>query len=163
MCYILIIVLILCFYLLVNYKHEQKRIKNIIRQKEPPMPNELNKFIKYITPIFDHKRVYQGEMDKLNIRNGRTILHTIHIGEADTAYTLNKKAIYIQLYKKNHTLYDYNTLVYVFLHEMAHVLCSDVGHTESFVRIYRQLLQDAKQLHLYEPKIPLDPEYPMSH
>ena len=43
--------------------------------------------------------------------------------------------------------YTDNTLIYVILHEVAHVLCDEIGHTEKFQNIHQELIdkaQDAK-------------------
>jgi hypothetical protein len=46
-------------------------------------------------------------------------------------------------------------LTYVGLHELAHVLCDEVGHTAKFYQIFDELLDKAHQMGLYDPSIPI--------
>ena len=40
---------------------------------------------------------------------------------------------------KNGKYYDDNMLNYVALHELAHVLCDEIGHTDKFYAIFDEL------------------------
>ena len=56
-------------------------------------------------------------------------------------------------------MYAKNQLVLVLLHEIAHALCDEVGHTAKFNRILDDLLVKAAQKGVYNPKIPNIPDY----
>ena len=45
-------------------------------------------------------------------------------------------------------------LIYVSLHEIAHVLCKSHGHTPEFYNIFDNLLQRAKDQGVYTDEIP---------
>ena len=51
-----------------------------------------------------------------------------------------------------------NTLMYVALHELAHVVNSTHGHDDEFKKNFAKLLERATQLGIYDPTKPL-PEY----
>ena len=50
-------------------------------------------------------------------------------------------------------------LIYVALHEVAHVLCDEVGHTQKFHSIFEDLLKKATEMGIYNPSIPLIQNY----
>lgn len=82
-----------------------------------------------------------------------------------TAYSENKgEKIAFCLNKRNHNneeLIDDNTLMFVALHELAHVASETVGHNDEFWSNFRFLLKEAVDLDLYTP---LDySKYPQSY
>jgi predicted metal-dependent hydrolase len=42
-------------------------------------------------------------------------------------------------------------LIFVAIHELAHVLCDEIGHTKKFEDIFHKLLQEAIEKKLYDP------------
>lgn len=53
--------------------------------------------------------------------------------------------------KKGGRLIDLNTLTYVAVHELAHVACKSIGHTEEFWKIFKKLLIEAARIDIYTP------------
>ena len=43
-------------------------------------------------------------------------------------------------------------LIYVTLHELAHVRCDEIGHTEKFHRIFKEILDEAANKGVYDSK-----------
>ena len=41
--------------------------------------------------------------------------------------------------------YDDNSLMFVLLHEIAHVICKSIGHTDEFHKIFEDLLKEAEK------------------
>ena len=60
---------------------------------------------------------------------------------------------------ENNNYYQENMLMYVVLHELAHVICDEIGHTKKFERIFKELLNDAGELGIYNASIPPIPNY----
>jgi hypothetical protein len=81
----------------------------------------------------------------------------MYVGEK--SYTINKKKIYICMKDENGEYYQRNMLAYCIIHEFAHVLCIEIGHTELFFEIFQGLLKQAAQQGLYDPTIPLLTDY----
>jgi hypothetical protein len=74
----------------------------------------------------------------------------------DTSYSENKgQKIVVCLRDKTkapqYPLVDVNTVMFVVLHEMAHLMTETIGHTQEFWANFRRMLQDASQLGLYTP------------
>jgi hypothetical protein len=86
--------------------------------------------------------------------NPTTIKETLPTSEY-TAYTENKgEKIAFCLNKKkkdNDNLIDSNTLMFVAIHEIAHIMTTSVGHTEEFWNNFKFLLENAVELKIYTP------------
>jgi hypothetical protein len=61
------------------------------------------------------------------------------------AFCLNKKK------KENNNLIDSNTLMFVAIHEIAHIMTVSIGHSEEFWNNFKFLLENAVELKLYTP------------
>jgi CRISPR/Cas system CSM-associated protein Csm2 small subunit len=115
--------------------------------------------------IFVRVREYYQQLDPMldKIKNNLLPLHTkvkhIKFYEGKRSYTINKQRIYICLKDENNEYYDLNMLMYVSIHELAHAICNEIGHTEKFYRIFKHLLQKAEKLNIYNPKIPIISNY----
>jgi hypothetical protein len=98
-----------------------------------------------------------GPLESLNNLN---ILNNLVMVEDNESYTINKKVIHLCTKNpKNGHYYDKNTLMFVVLHELAHVLCNDVGHTETFSVINQSLLDHAVKCGFYDPSKPFVKNY----
>lgn len=75
------------------------------------------------------------------------------------SYTINKKQIYICLKDEKGEYYNKNMLKYVILHELAHVLCDEIGHTEKFHKIFEEILRKAIKCGVYDDRIPTIKNY----
>ena len=120
----------------------------------------------YISVLFEHFSNVDPEGQKRIARLKNTmkdvhqIIKELDVREGEKSYTLNKKNVYLCLKdKKTGGYYTSNMLTYVLLHELAHVLNKDVGHTESFHRVFDNLLKRAEQVGCYDPSIPVTENY----
>jgi len=82
------------------------------------------------------------------------------------SYTINKKKVHLCIKDENGQYYNDNMLVYVSLHELAHVLCDEVGHTPKYWAMFDALLEEASKIidpvtnkPVYDPKGKIDTEY----
>jgi predicted metal-dependent hydrolase len=77
-------------------------------------------------------------------------LKKIKMFKDTSSYTVNKTKIALCT-EKGKKKYDNNMLIYVTLHELAHVLNKkDYGHTPNFYKIFNKLLERAKIAGLYD-------------
>jgi len=79
--------------------------------------------------------------------------------EGNKSYTINKTYVFICLKDQHGKLYHQNQLTLVILHEIAHALCDEIGHTEKFQNILDELLESAEKEGLYDSRIPHIPNY----
>ena len=79
--------------------------------------------------------------------------------EDKESYTINKKDVYLCLRDENSEYYNENMLIYVTLHEVAHAICDEIGHTQKFHEIFESLLDRAYNMGIYNPSIPIIQNY----
>lgn len=80
----------------------------------------------------------------------------------DKSYTENKSTVYLCTKDpKTSEYYSDNTLIYVVLHECAHMIDPkhNDGHDDSYKQIFKNLLNKAESLGLYNSKVPIPPTY----
>lgn len=92
--------------------------------------------------------------------NNLKILNNLVMVEDNESYTINKKVIHLCTKDpRNGRYYDKNTLMFVVLHELAHVLCDDIGHTDNFSIINQALLNHAIKYGYYDQSKPFIKNY----
>ena len=104
------------------------------------------------------------EHGELNQLNGRNVIDEITIQSSKTgSYTINKKNVHICMRDINGDYYDRNMLIYVLIHEIAHVICDEIGHTTKFHKINDELLDHATERSIYDPSQPIPLDYCSHH
>ena len=71
-----------------------------------------------------------------------------------SSYTINKGelvAICLRHKKNDHPFHDYNTLLFVIIHEMSHIASISEGHNSEFITNFKWLLKEANKFGYYEP------------
>ena len=71
-----------------------------------------------------------------------------------TAYSENKGeklAFCLAKTKNGSTLIDINTLTFVAIHELAHIMTESIGHKQEFWLNFKYLLENAKKARIYDP------------
>ena len=69
-----------------------------------------------------------------------------------TSYSVNKgeELVFCLHSKDTGRLHQLNLLMYVAIHEMAHMACPEVGHTPLFSKIFKFLTEKAIEINLYK-------------
>ena len=122
------------------YLAYNKKEKHKIYVYNDPMLKKIYKDLKQIVP----------DLDKINIK----------LYGANDTLTENKKKIYLCLKHPNGTYYDYNTILYIAIHELAHVLNDEYdttnNHGDKFNKINELLLKRAQALNLIDLNKPIN-------
>jgi len=85
--------------------------------------------------------------------NPKRISETLPTSEL-TAYSENKGekiAFCLNTSKEGNKLIDLNTLTFVALHELSHIMTESIGHKQEFWQNFKFLLQNAKEAGIYIP------------
>ena len=71
-----------------------------------------------------------------------------------TSYSVNKgeEIVFCIRSKEDDKIHDINELMYVAIHEIAHVGCPEIGHTPLFLEINKILLEQAIECNVYKYK-----------
>ena len=85
--------------------------------------------------------------------NPKKISETLPTSEL-TAYSENKGeklAFCLNTTKEGNKLIDINTLTFVALHELSHIMTESIGHKQEFWQNFKFLLENAKAADIYHP------------
>lgn len=106
------------------------------------LQTNINKFPQNISHIKD-----------LVVRTKKIYIMETPQDEKYTSYTVNKgeKIVFCLRSKTLDTIHDMNTLMYVVIHELAHVGCPEYGHTPLFKNIFKFLLVQSISINIYHP------------
>jgi hypothetical protein len=108
------------------------------------------KLVVYCAKKFPNDEKYQRLVQKFNPTK---ISETLPTSEF-TAYSENKgeKLAFCLNKEKNGTkLIDINTLMFVAIHELAHIMTTSEGHKQEFWQNFKYLLEQAKEANIYNP------------
>jgi predicted metal-dependent hydrolase len=89
--------------------------------------------------------------DVLNERFSNATIHETDLSESGTSYSINKgKELSICMRNKDtKKIHNINLLMFVCIHEMAHLMSNSYGHNDEFDGNFKKLLQEAVKLGLY--------------
>ena len=114
------------------------------------MTIKLKKLVKHMAQKYPDeeriKRLVKGF-------NPKKIMETLPTSEY-TAYSENKgeKLAFCLTKKKNEgNMIEPNTLTFVSIHEVAHIMTKSVGHDKEFWNNFKFLLENAKEIGIYSP------------
>lgn len=89
-----------------------------------------------------------------NLDEDKTIIYETEPDSDLTSYSVNKgeELSFCLRSKKNNNIHELNLLIYVALHEMAHIACPEIGHGPLFKKIFKFLTEKAIEIGIYEKK-----------
>ena len=133
-------------------------VRNVLTKKEAANMLHLIKksLIKLVNQIIDDnslkKHKFYNYVKKINQK-----LKTVKIRESSpksiyTSYSVNKgeELVFCIRSKLTNDIHDLNDLLYVAIHEIAHIGCPEVGHTELFKDINLFLLEKSVTYNIYK-------------
>ena len=113
-----------------------KKLIKLVAHMDKKYPNRDN--VKRLVNGFNPKRVYE------TLPTSEYTAYSENKGEK-LAFCLNKT-------KKGDTLIDENTLMFVAIHEIAHIMTKSIGHKPEFWNNFKFLLENAKEIGVYTPE-----------
>ena len=108
---------------------------------------DIKKLIEYIKIHGD-----VGIANTLQQKYTSNLITEAVIKDEYTSYTINKKKVHMCLRSRDEPkhVYDKNTLLYVMIHELAHVICKSTGHTPEFKALFKILADNAVKAGIYK-------------
>jgi hypothetical protein len=87
-----------------------------------------------------------------NLSETNTVVYETDPESNLTSYSVNKgeELSFCLKSKKSGELHDINLIMYVAIHEMAHIACPEIGHGELFKKIFRKLAEEAIKIDIYK-------------
>ena len=136
-------------YYIVRNLNDKKKAANLIasiRGRIFELVNYMykNKSTKYLE--------YEYYIDLVYNRIQNTIMKESSPYSRYTSYSVNKGdeiVFCLRSKKEKNKLHDINLLMYVTIHELAHIGCPEVGHTQLFKKIFAFFLQVAIDIKIY--------------
>lgn len=111
---------------------------------------KLKELVAYLGKTYPDRANCKRLVENFNPQTVKEILPTSEY----TAYSENKGeklAFCTTTTKKGDKLIDPNTLMYVAIHELGHLMTKSIGHTQEFWQNFKFLLQNAVKIKIYNP------------
>lgn len=128
------------------------------RSKLEMAANLLARITQKLKKLVAHMKEKYPDRDNVkrlvNGFNPKRVNETLPTSEY-TAYSENKGeklAFCLNTTKKGNTLIDENTLMFVAIHEVAHIMTKSIGHKPEFWNNMKFLLENAKEIGVYQPE-----------
>lgn len=158
---IFIMIMILLIYLY-NHYGEVEYVKSNIDNREYLVCNLPNKdqaadLLAEVTRDLNHlvnhfMAKYPNDADAIRLYKNFNP-NSISEGNSNsgyTSYSINKgEKIVLCIRQKDQSFVDKNTILYVGIHELGHLMTEDVGHTQNFWDNFKRLLNEAVELRTY--------------
>jgi predicted metal-dependent hydrolase len=112
------------------------------------LKKNINILVDHLNKIYPKYKGIKNIGKRLDLNNMMEAKHE----DDGTSYTINKgEEIHLCLREKNNekVLHDINTIMFVLLHELAHIMSDTIGHNKEFRDNFIILLEEAHKLDLY--------------
>ena len=129
---------------LVRNRHDKKEAADMLST----IRSNMIKLVNYLKENFISDERVQLLVNRFN----PDVLQESLANSSQTSYSLDKgRKIVFCLRSKDdkQEFVDMNTMMFVAIHEMAHVMTKDIGHTENFWENMRFLLKKAIKINIY--------------
>lgn len=137
-----------------KYKVQDRFDKKIAANKMA----EINKTIRSIQKVLLHSHPNDNRVIRMNKRLNNTKLQETISKPDESSYTINKGEIMsFCLRNKDHEkretdeFHNHNVLVFVLIHELAHVMSIKEGHGTEFMDNFRFILRESVKNNIYYP------------
>ena len=133
-------------------KEEAALLLSKITSSLSDIVDETCKDIKTDTNLSDDKKKRNDSLIRLKKNFRPNNITESSPGNKYTSYSINKgdKIVFCLRSKENDKLVDYNTMMFVAIHELAHLMTKSIGHTTEFWDNMRFLLKVGIKIKVYK-------------
>lgn len=113
---------------------------------------ELLKYIESNTNIIDEDKRFLQYIPQMKEKLKYVKIKETPADSKQTSYSVNKgeSLVFCIRSKKDNSLHSINDLLYVAIHELAHIGCPEIGHTKLFLDLNLFLLKQAINFNIYK-------------
>lgn len=131
---------------MVQNRPDKQNAANMIHQIKLRIIKLIHLLEKHDTTPFDTAYITNAKK-----RLETTVFRESMENSKNTSYSINKGEEIVLCLRSQITyaIHDINILMYVAIHELAHVICPEIGHTPLFNTIFRHILEVATLHNLY--------------
>lgn len=135
-------------YYLVRDLDDKQKSSNILAK----IKKNIFKLTKYVYSSIKKYPKMEQYIKQLNTRIQNVIITESTFNSSYTSYSVNKgeQIVFCIRTKGKYKIHDINLLMYVVIHEMAHVACPEIGHTPLFTKIFEFLCYRAIEINIYK-------------
>lgn len=109
---------------------------------------EINRLVNYMKK---NETPDKESADRLFNRWSKCELKETLEGDSSVAFTINKGSSIHMCVRNEDSMEDYNTGMFVILHELAHIMSVTEHHTDEFKHNFSKLIEIATKLGVYRP------------
>jgi hypothetical protein len=133
---------------LVNNVEDRQQVADLLAS----VRTNLFKLKDYLIKNVDKYDDYVEYINLLDSRLTNVIIKENTEDNNYTSYSINKgeEIVFCVRSKINKEIHDINLVMYVALHEISHVACPEVGHTELFKKIFKFFLEIGMEIGIYK-------------
>ena len=133
------------------YDDEKKKESALLLEKVTENMFKLKTYLYKNKDKFAELKDYIKQLHR-NLNKDRTLIYENDPKSDLTSFSVNKgeEIAFCLKSKKTGNLHDENLIMYVALHEMAHIACPEIGHGELFKKIFKFLTEQAIELGIYK-------------
>jgi len=144
-----------------SYKVQNNENENFENKKAADFLARLNKDITFLVDyMYEHREPDDESAVRLYERWKYCTLREISKGEDSVAYTVNKGDEMRICIRHNDEFQEFNTALFVILHELGHIMSVSFGHNDEFYENFSFLVHLASSLGIYKPQdFSSEPEY----
>jgi len=159
--YFTIFLLVICFYMkseeyfnglvVVKIKDCTFKVREDNKLESAKKLYKLHSKIKILIKHLDKVDGGHYGIKRLKHRYKPEILSELHKGSTNTSYSVNKgeKLVVCMRSKDDNSFHDDNTIFFVVLHELAHIMTKSIGHKQEFWDNFKYLLKHCIEIKLY--------------
>ena len=161
---VILVLILICFYLVYHYNNEKgltKVVSNVdneeytvqIKDDSKEAADLIAKIKKRLIILLEHLKKTYGNSDKrVSLLESNFRPDAIKEGVQTpgyTSYSVNKGEQIILCLRNKDSLVDINTMMFVVLHEFAHLATESTGHTTEFWDNFRWILEESINIGIY--------------
>ena len=133
-------------------KEEAAKLLSDITERLTKLVEHTSKNIVDDSKLKDHEKTHNDSLKRLKKNFRPNNITESSPGNKYTSYSINKgdKIVFCLRSKKDNSLVDLNTMMFVGIHELAHLMSKSIGHTEEFWDNMRFLLKESIKIKIYQ-------------